>query len=91
MKTNFSRKTINTYIYLKNHVINNKRADKQVHMMKVSNNKNLFQKLPWFLYIFWCIKMKGLKMVNCESFAKKYVPKTHAGKSVNFPVTLSRL
>ena len=44
MKTNVSRKTINTYIYLKkNHVINNKSADKQVHMMKASNNKNLFQ------------------------------------------------
>ena len=44
MKTNVSRKTINTYIYLKkNHVINNKSADKQVHMMKASNNKNLFK------------------------------------------------
>ena len=41
MKTNFPRKTINTYIELKNHVINNS-ADKQVHVMKASNNKNLF-------------------------------------------------
>ena len=48
MKTNFSRKTINTYIYLKNHVINNKSADKQVHMMKASNNKNLFQRYCGF-------------------------------------------
>ena len=32
MKTNFSRKTINTYVYLKNHVINNKSADMQVHI-----------------------------------------------------------
>ena len=31
MKTNFSRKTINTYIYLKNHVIINKSAAMQVH------------------------------------------------------------
>ena len=31
MKTNFSRKTINTYIYLKNHVTNNKSTDMQVH------------------------------------------------------------
>ena len=31
MKSNVSRKTINTYIYLKNNVINNKSADKQVH------------------------------------------------------------
>ena len=32
MKTNFSRKTINTYIYpKKNHVINDKSADMQVH------------------------------------------------------------
>ena len=29
MKTNFSRKTINTYIY---HVINNKSAEMQVHI-----------------------------------------------------------
>ena len=43
MKTNVSRKTINTYIYLKNHVINKKSADNQVHMMKASNNKNLFK------------------------------------------------
>ena len=52
MKTNVSRKTINTYIYLKKLVINNKSADRQVHMMKAINNKNLFQKLLWFLYIF---------------------------------------
>ena len=32
MKTNFSRKTINTYIYLKNHVINSKSADMQVYI-----------------------------------------------------------
>ena len=44
MKTN--------YIYLKTHVVNNKRADNQVHIMKASNNKNLFQNLLWFLYIF---------------------------------------
>ena len=31
MKTNFSRKIINTYIYLKNRVINNKSAAMQVH------------------------------------------------------------
>ena len=31
MKTNFSRKTINTYIYLKKHVINNKNAAMQAH------------------------------------------------------------
>ena len=32
MKTNFSRKTINTYIYLKkNYVINNKSTDMQMH------------------------------------------------------------
>ena len=43
MKTNVSKKTINTYIYFKkNHVINNKSADKQVHVIKASNNKNLF-------------------------------------------------
>ena len=32
----------------------------QVHMMKASNNKNLFQKLVLFLYIFWLTKIKGL-------------------------------
>ena len=31
--------------------MNNKSADKQVHKMKASNSKNLFQKLLWFLYI----------------------------------------
>ena len=31
MKTNFSRKTINTYIYLKKTVTNDKSADMQVH------------------------------------------------------------
>ena len=40
MKTNVSRKTINTYIYLKKPLINSKSADNQVHMMKASNNKN---------------------------------------------------
>ena len=52
MRTNFSRKTINTCIYLKKKtVINNKSAEKQVHIMKASNKQNLFQKLLWFLYI----------------------------------------
>ena len=37
MKTNVSRKTINTYIYLKKaHILKNKSADNQVHMMKAS-------------------------------------------------------
>ena len=31
------------YLPKKNHVINNKSANKQVHMMKASNNKNLFK------------------------------------------------
>ena len=62
MKTN--------YIYLKTHVVNNKRADNQVHIMKASNNKNLFQNLLWFLYIFWRTKLTNsnkLEMVKCES------------------------
>ena len=61
MRNNFSRKTFESYIYLKKKaVINNKSADMQMHMMKASNNKNLFQKLVLFLYIFWLTKMKGL-------------------------------
>ena len=36
-------------------------------MMKASNNKNLFQKLLWFLNNFWFTKMKGLEMVKWES------------------------
>ena len=63
MRNNFSRKTFESYIYLKKKkktVINNKSADMQVHMMKASNNKNLFQKLVLFLYIFWLTKIKGL-------------------------------
>ena len=90
MKTNVSRKTINTYIYLKKLVINNKSADRQVHMMKASNNKNLFQNLLWFLYIFWFTEMKGLGMVKCESLRITDVPNNdHTEKSVNFPVTLA--
>ena len=62
MRNNFSRKTFESYIYLKKKktVINNKSADMQVHMMKASNNKNLFQKLVLFFYIFWLTKIKGL-------------------------------
>ena len=44
MKTNFSRKAINTYIYLKKPAINNKSADKQVHMMKASNKQESIPK-----------------------------------------------
>ena len=44
MKTNFSRKAINTYIYPKNPVKNNKSADKQVHMMKASNKQESIPK-----------------------------------------------
>ena len=45
MKTNFSRKTINTCIYLKKKtVIYNKRGDKQVHIMKASNKQKSFPK-----------------------------------------------
>ena len=90
MKTNVSRKTINTYIYLKNHVINTKSADKQVHMMKASNNKNLFKSYCGFLCIFFLfIKMKGLEMVKCESLRMNMYRITHTGKSMNFPVTLA--
>ena len=70
MKTNFSRKTINTYIYLKKPVINNKSADKQVQMMKASNNNNLFQKLLWFLYILFNLlegKPEWIQYFKCES------------------------
>ena len=42
MRTNFSRKTINTYIYLKKPVINNKSADVQVH--NEASNKNIYSK-----------------------------------------------
>jgi len=53
MRTNFSRKIINTYIYLKNAVINNKSADKQVHMMKASNKQKSITKTTVVLYIFF--------------------------------------
>ena len=69
MKTNFSRKTINTYIYLKkNHVINNKSADKQVHMMKASNNKNLFKSYCGFYTFFDLLKWKDLKWLNVKVY-----------------------
>ena len=57
MKTNVSRKTINTYIYLKTHVLDDKSADKQVHMMKASNNKNLFKSYSGF-YTFYLTHWK---------------------------------
>ena len=66
MKTNFSRKTINTYIYLKKPVINNKSADKQVHMMKASNKKIYSESYSGFYTVFWFTKMKGPEMVKCE-------------------------
>ena len=52
MKTNFSRKTINTYIYLKKPVINNKSADKQAHMMKASNKKIYSESYSGFYTVF---------------------------------------
>ena len=33
-------------------------------MMKASNNKNLFQKLLWFLYIFWLLKWNDWKWLS---------------------------
>ena len=69
MKTNVSRKTINTYIYLKkNHVINNKSADNQVHMMKASNNKNLFKSYCGFYGFFYLLKWKELKWLNVKVY-----------------------
>ena len=79
MKTNFSRKTINTYIYLKNHVINNKSADKQVHMMKVSNNKNLFKSYCFFYILFNLLEGKPEKPIfQMRKYANtygRYLPK----------------
>ena len=62
MRNNFSRKTFESYIYLKKKktVINNKSADMQVHMMKASNNKNLLQKLVFFYTFFDSLKLKDL-------------------------------
>ena len=69
MKTNFSRKIINTYIYLKKPlVINNKSADKQVHMMKASNNKNLFKSYCGFYTFFDLLKWKDLKWLNVKVY-----------------------
>ena len=53
MKTNFSRKAINTYIYLKKPVINNKSADKQVHMMKASNKQESIPKATVVFILFF--------------------------------------
>ena len=56
--------------------------------MKASNNNNLFQKLLWFLYIFWLTKMKGLEMVICESLRiNMFRITTTREKLVNFLVT----
>ena len=54
MRTNFSRKTINTYIYLKKKpVINKKSTDKQVHITKASNKWKSIPKAIVVLYIFF--------------------------------------
>ena len=90
MKTNVSRKTINTYIYLKK-PCNKWSADKQVHMMKASNNKNLFKSYCGFYACFWFIEMKGLEMVKWKSLRINMFRITHTGKSVNFPVTILML
>ena len=61
MKTNFSRKAINTYIYLKKPVINNKSADKQVHMMKASNKQESIPKATVvFIHFFDLLGWKNL-------------------------------
>ena len=85
MKTNVSRKTINTYIYLKNHVINNKSADKQVHMMKASQAKSILKATVVYAF-FDFSKWKDLKWL-CESLRIDMFRITHTGKSVNIPVT----
>ena len=59
MKTNVSRKTINTYIYLKKPCS----ADKQVHMMKASNN-NYYG----FYAFFDLLKWKDLKWLNVKVY-----------------------
>ena len=69
MKTNVSRKTINTYIYLKKtHVLDDKSADKQVHMMKASNNKNLFKSYCGFYAFFDLLKWEDLKWLNVKVY-----------------------
>ena len=52
MKTNFSRKAINTYIYLKKPVINNKSADKQVHMMASNKQESIPKATVVFIHFF---------------------------------------
>ena len=82
MKTNVSRKTINTYIYLKNHVINNKSADKQVHMMKVSNNKNLFKSYWFFLHFIQLTRRKTRKTNISNAKVREYIWKIFAQKTM---------
>ena len=60
---NFSRKTINTYIYLKiSPVMVNKSTDIQVYNESKQQGKNILvyhsKKLLWLLYIFWLTRMK---------------------------------
>ena len=86
MKTNVSRKTINTYIYLKKHVINNKSADKQVHMMKASNNKNLFKSYCGFCTFHLTTKEKNPnnRILQMWKYMNIYVPNNTHGKISKF-------
>ena len=68
MKTNCSRKTINTYIYLKNHVINNKSVAMQVHNESEWQAKSILKATMVFIHFFDLLKWKDLKWLSVKVY-----------------------
>ena len=64
MRANFSRKIINTYIYLKKPVINSKKDDMQVHNESRVTSKNLLsyhsKTTVVYYYYFYLLEWKNL-------------------------------
>ena len=86
----FSRKTINTYIYLKiSLVMVNKSTDMQMYNDSKQQSKNLsvyYIKTTMVFYNFFDL-LEWKNWMKYGKFTNKYVPNKHTEESVNFPVT----
>ena len=67
MRTSFPGPLTLIFTLKKKSVINNKNADKQVHIMKASNKQKSIPKATVVFIHFLFTKMRGLKMVKCKS------------------------
>ena len=86
----FSRKTINTYIYLKiSLVMVNKSTDMQTYNDSKQQSKNLsvyYLKTTMVFYNFFDL-LEWKNWMKYGKFTNKDVPNKHTEESVNFPVT----